>query len=98
MRMRTFYGAVMLLPLFAFAQKPPAIPGLGETIEVSIVNVDLFVTDKAGNRVHGLTKDDFEIFENGVRQPISNFAEYAESTTPLPLEREGGRRPGEGIP
>ena len=50
---------------------------MGETIEVSIVNLDVFVTNKAGARVHGLTRDDFEILENGVKQPISNFAEYA---------------------
>src|SRR5207244_9008087 len=74
-RMRTFYGAILLLPLLASAQKPP-IPAIGESIEVSIVNVDVFVTTKDGQRVHGLTQNDFEIFENGVRQPITNFAEY----------------------
>ena len=55
----------------------PAIPHAGETIEVSIVNVDTVVTDKQGRRVRGLRKDDFEIYENGVRQPITNFAEFA---------------------
>src|SRR5215218_5990767 len=76
MRMNTFYGALLLLPLLASAQQKPNIPGLGASIEVSIVNVDVFVTDRAGDRVHGLTKDDFEIYENGVKQPISNFTEY----------------------
>jgi len=74
--MRTFYGALLLLPLATAAQQKPSIPGIGETIEVNIVNLDVFVTNKAGERVHGLTKDDFEILENGVKQPISNFAEY----------------------
>ncbi|HXH37907.1 MAG TPA: VWA domain-containing protein, partial [Thermoanaerobaculia bacterium] len=55
----------------------PPIPHAGETIEVSIVNVDTVVTDKQGQRIHGLRKEDFEIYENGVRQPITNFAEYA---------------------
>lgn len=50
---------------------------MGETIEVSIVNVDVVVTDKQGNRVRGLTKNDFEILENGKKQPISNFAAYS---------------------
>src|SRR5262245_60930247 len=76
MRMRLFYGATLLLPLLASAQKPP-IPAIGASIEVSIVNVDVFVTTKDGQRVRGLTKDDFEIFENGKKQPITNFAEYA---------------------
>jgi VWFA-related protein len=62
---------------FAAAQTTPNIPRAGETIEVSIVNVDTVVTDKHGARIHGLRKDDFEIYENGVRQPITNFAEYA---------------------
>src|ERR1044072_3768686 len=50
-------------------------PRLGETIDVSVVNVDAIVTDHQGNRVRGLTKDDFQIFENGKLQPISNFSE-----------------------
>jgi VWFA-related protein len=57
----------------ARAQK---IPSLGETIEVAIVNVDVVVTGKDGKRVHGLTRDDFEIYENGKAQPLSHFAEY----------------------
>lgn len=80
MRMRTFYGAILLLPFLASAQKPP-IPAIGAAIEVSIVNVDVFVTTKDGQRVHGLTQNDFEIFENRVKQPITNFAEYVGSAT-----------------
>lgn len=67
----------LAIPLPAAPQTPPAVPRAGETIEVSIVNVDTVVTDKQGRRVHGLRKEDFEIYENGVRQPISNFAEYS---------------------
>jgi VWFA-related protein len=77
--MRAWSSLFLLLILYPFsapAQTPP-VPHAGETIEVSIVNVDTVVTDKHGNRVRGLRKEDFEIFENGVRQPISNFAEYA---------------------
>ncbi|HXH91153.1 MAG TPA: VWA domain-containing protein [Thermoanaerobaculia bacterium] len=54
----------------------PVVPHAGETIEVSIVNIDTVVTDKHGNRVRGLGKDDFEVYENGARQPLTNFAEY----------------------
>src|SRR5947208_1513310 len=73
--------ALLLFTLLPAAAQKPLIPGLGETIEVSIVNVDVFVTDSNGKRVRGLTKDDFEVFENGVKQPISNFAEYTGETT-----------------
>ena len=57
---------------------PPemGIPRLSETLEVSIVNLDVYVTDRDGKRVYGLTKDDFEIRENGKVQPVTNFAEY----------------------
>jgi VWFA-related protein len=63
-------------PLFAATTETP-IPRAGETIEVSIVNLDVIVTDKLGQRVHGLTKDDFQVFEDGKPQAISNFAAYA---------------------
>jgi len=49
-----------------------------ESIDVRIVNVDVTVTSK-GAPVSGLTRDDFEIFEDGKPQKITNF--YASETT-----------------
>lgn len=69
-------AAFLLLALTSLAQPAP-LTTAAETIEVSIVNVDVFVTDRKGNRVRGLTAADFEIRENGKPQPIPNFAEYA---------------------
>jgi VWFA-related protein len=43
-----------------------------EKIDVSRVNVDVTVTSH-GAPVRGLTRDDFEIFEDGTPQPITNF-------------------------
>lgn len=43
-----------------------------ESIDVRIVNVDVTVTSK-GAPVRGLTRDDFEIFEDGRPQKITNF-------------------------
>jgi VWFA-related protein len=74
---------LLALPLPVGAQTP-SVPHAGESIEVSIVNVDTVVTDKQGRRIHGLHKDDFEIYENGVRQPITNFAEYASERQAAP--------------
>src|SRR5436305_4791 len=71
---------IAILPITMIAatpQRPLNLPGSSETIDVSIVNVDAFVTDRRGNRVHGLTRNDFETFENGKIQPITNFTEYA---------------------
>ena len=45
----------------------------GESVTVSVVNVDVYVTDKDGKRVTGLNKDDFEVFENGRPVQITNF-------------------------
>jgi VWFA-related protein len=75
------FALALLLTLTGAAPKRPQIPALGETIEVSIVNVDVIVTDKDGKRVRGLAKSDFTIIEDGKPRDISNFAEFA---SPLP--------------
>ena len=41
---------------------------------VKLVVVEVFVTDKEGNFVDNLTKDDFEIYEDGKRVEIQYFA------------------------
>jgi VWFA-related protein len=61
-----------ILLLAAAVQKP--VPYL-ESIEVTVNNVDVIVTDRAGNRVHGLQKSDFVLLENDAPQTISNFYE-----------------------
>src|ERR1044071_9864193 len=69
----------LLAVLLACFTAVPAVPQgsrFGETIEVALVNVDVLVTDRAGNHVRGLTAADFELYENGKPQPITNFAEY----------------------
>ena len=51
----------------------PAAPSFGEVVEVNVVNVDVYATDKDGHRITGLGKDDFELREDGKRVAISNF-------------------------
>ena len=41
----------------------------------TLVQVPVIVTDKSGNHVHGLTKSDLHIFENGKEQAISVLEE-----------------------
>ena len=61
------------------AQKAPApappkpLPPISERVEVSVTNVEVVVTDSKGNRVAGLTRDDFEVYQDGLPQKISNF-------------------------
>src|SRR2546430_16034556 len=67
-RPQTLFVLVFLaVPLFA--QTPPVI----EKIDVSVVNVDVTVTDRAGYPVRGLTRDDFDVYEDGKPQKITNF-------------------------
>jgi VWFA-related protein len=68
--------ATLLAAVFVSAIASAQEQRAGESIEVSIVNVEVHVTDKQGNRVTGLRAEDFEIRENGKPQPITNFAEY----------------------
>ena len=77
---------LLALPASAAPQTPP-VPHAAESVEVSIVNVDAVVVDKQGHRVQGLRRDDFDIFENGVRQPITNFAECSSTPDEADLER-----------
>jgi VWFA-related protein len=51
---------------------------LSATVEVRVINIDVVVNDKKGNPVRGLTAADFDVFENGVPQNITNFSEITE--------------------
>lgn len=44
-----------------------------EIVDVNVVNVDVFVTDKAGNPITGLRAEDFEILEDGKPVALTNF-------------------------
>ncbi|HXU46365.1 MAG TPA: VWA domain-containing protein [Thermoanaerobaculia bacterium] len=59
----------------------------GEIVNVNVVNVDVYVTDKKGHRVTDLTKDDFSIFEDGRPVAITNFysIDGSRPTAPAPL-------------
>jgi Ca-activated chloride channel family protein len=52
-------------------------------VEVNLVNLPFSVRDAQGRLVKGLTKDDFEVYEDGARQTISHFSQAAD--TPLAL-------------
>lgn len=46
---------------------------LVRNVDVTVTNLDVVVTDSKGNRVRGLTKDDFLVYEDGALQPLTNF-------------------------
>ena len=75
----------VLLAALPAAAQAPASPEAStkeetffESIDVQVVNVEVFVTDRQGQRVSGLTRDDFEIVEDGKPVEITNFFAVAE--------------------
>lgn len=44
-----------------------------DTVDVNVVNVEVYVTDKKGNRVTGLTRDDFELEVDRKPVAVTNF-------------------------
>lgn len=86
-------AAALAAPLTA-QKKPaePALPPLVENIDVRVIDFDVVVTDRRGNFVSGLTRDDFEILENNVPKPISNFYEVSGGAPKTQLATEVGGR------
>jgi len=56
----------------AAAGTQPADENFVESVTVNVVNVDVYVSDKRG-RVAGLTRQDFELYEDGRPMAITNF-------------------------
>ena len=53
-----FVLSLLLLPAAAGAQEAADEPTFYESIDVEVVNLEVFVTDASGKRVTGLTRDD----------------------------------------
>ena len=60
---------------------------------VDAVQVDAFVTDRAGNPVRSLRLDDFELLEDGRPQVITSFSEVIIPINPPPPFVPGNPRP-----
>jgi Ca-activated chloride channel family protein len=81
-------GLAMGLPV-AQSQEPP--PPQSQTIRISVdrVNVGVIVTDSQGRFVGGLHREDFHVFDNGVEQPLTDFAAIEEPAQLLLLVEAG---------
>ncbi len=64
-----------------------------EIMEVRVTNVDVVVTGRDGKPVTGLDRNDFEVYEDGVRKEITNFIEVRGG----PSASLTAARPGEAI-
>ena len=60
--------------LYGLQEKQKAEEKIEHEVVVELVIVEVFVTDKKGNFVDNLTKDDFEIYEDGEKVEIKYFA------------------------
>jgi VWFA-related protein len=64
------------------AQQPPPPQAPTFKVRVDYVEVDVVVTDRQGNLVRDLKKDDFQVLEDGKTQAINTF-----SIVDIPVER-----------
>jgi len=49
-----------------------------DQVQVTVVNIDVYVRDRDGRPVTGLTRGDFRLLQDGVEREISHFAAYTE--------------------
>jgi VWFA-related protein len=64
------------------ATTPQGQPPITFRVEIDYVEVDAVVTDEEGNIVKGLTREDFEVYEDGKLQKVDIF-----SQVDIPVER-----------
>ncbi|HUP65677.1 MAG TPA: VWA domain-containing protein [Thermoanaerobaculia bacterium] len=67
--MKNWIIAALLASAFPLAAQTP----FEERVDVDLVLLDVTVTDREGNQILGLRKDDFIVTENGVEQPIDSM-------------------------
>lgn len=82
MKSPRFFPVLLAIALPALAQQPAApepseepVSIFGEEIDVRVVNVEVVVTDRQGNRVTGLGPGDFRLRVDGKDVPIEYFTE-----------------------
>jgi VWFA-related protein len=60
-----------------------------DEVQVTVVNIDVFVSDRKGNAVTGLKREDFRLLQDGKERILSHFAAYSrEIITDILAKRE----------
>ncbi len=87
-------------------QPNPQVPPVTFRVEINYVEVDAVVVDKKGDFVSGLQQGDFQVFEDGKPQTLTNFGlveipiEYAEAPLfvkqPIEPDVQSNVKPFEG--
>lgn len=71
MRKRTLLtGCVVILAVIGAELRAQRV---AERIDVTVIEVPVTVSDRAGNSVRGLTRENFEVYVDGKRTPIEYF-------------------------
>jgi VWFA-related protein len=85
-------------------EAPADPPAFGETIDVRVVNVEVVVTDRQGNRVTGLEPEDLILTVDGEQVPIDYFTEVRggvavalEGAAEAPVPGVAALAPGERV-
>jgi len=78
---------VLLAAPLCIAQSQEPAPPI--RITVNRVNVGVTVTDATGRFIEGLRREDFQLFDNGVEQPITDFLSIEEPAQLLLLIESG---------
>lgn len=71
------FTLAICLNVFSQTPQPTATPTKEDDIvkiSTTLIQVDVTVTDNKGNIIRNLKPEDFEIYENGKKQDISNFS------------------------
>src|SRR5919112_6405760 len=70
----TLIAVLFVLILFSFASAQEVEPGDVIRTKTTLVNSPVLVIGRDGKFVPNLRREDFEVFENGVKQEIAYFA------------------------
>ena len=98
-RAALFAVAAFVLPSGrAGAQPASDAPRIAASAEVSILGIDVVVTDRNGKAVHGLTAADFELRHGGRPVVITNFHEERREEAGAVPGATAGRDPSGTIP
>jgi len=72
--MRRVLSLSLALALALPASSTQTTSGVSKSVEVSVTNLDVVVTDSNGKPIADLTAADFEVKQDGVVQPLTNFS------------------------
>ena len=87
-------GAASAPPSPAPGETRPAADGYKFSVNVRMVLVDTVVRDRQGRLMEDLTRDDFLVFEDGIRQDVQNFSrDELPLAVALVIDRSGSVAP-----